>query len=75
MFRDLYGFCRRSTSNEEFVSKFEHVYFKIMAQNMSLLDYVLAFYLLKTCSLSNTEEKIVVSGINDTTYKQVKSAL
>ena len=74
-FRDLYNLRRRNSSIEEFVSEFEHVYFKFTAQKMSLPDCVMAFVLLESCSLSDTEVQMVMSAINEVTYNDVKSAL
>ena len=67
-FNDLYNF--RRTENLDismFVTEFEHVYFKFTKQGMSLPDSVIAFMLLSSCKLSDSEVQIVLPAITDGT--------
>lgn len=75
-FRDLFNLRRPSQGNvREFMSEFEHTYFKFTKQGMSLPDSVMAFMLLASCSLSDQEQQLVMSGISEVTFQNMKSAL
>lgn len=76
VFHDLYNFRRTENLDiGKFVTEFEHVYFKFTQQGMSLPDSVMAFMLLASCKLSDSEVQIVMSAITEVTYKNMKSAL
>lgn len=75
-FQDLYH-LRRSSDMEvrKFVSVFEHTYFKFTSQGMSLPDPVMAFMLLASCRLGDSEQQLVMSAISDVSYSNMKGAL
>ena len=74
-FRSLYNLRRADKSIESFVSEFEHVYYKFSEQGMELPDPVMAFMLLESCKLAETEVQMVMSAIKEVKYVEVKSAL
>ena len=76
-YRELYRLRRDSNCDiEEFISKFEHNYFKFKSQSGSTLpDSVVAFMLLEACNLEEKDEKLVLSGISDVKFDDVKTTL
>jgi hypothetical protein len=75
-FHELYNFRRVHDVNiSKFVIEFEHVYFKFTKQDMKLPDSVMAFMLLASCNLSDSEQQLVMSAIADVSYSNMKSAL
>ena len=59
----------------EFITEFEHTYFKFTKQGMTLPDSVMAFMLLASCNLSDNEQQLVMSAISEVTLKNMKGAL
>ena len=75
-FNELHNFQRAQNADvNEFVSGFEHVYFKFTEQDMTLPDAVLAFMLLRAANLGDVERKLVMSSIGDVSYNSMKSTL
>ena len=75
-FNKLYNLRRNdNTPIGDFISEFEHVYFEFKGQEMTLPDSVQAFILLSACNLNENERKVVMSGIADVTYNDMKEAL
>ena len=75
-FHTLYNFRRsRDSDVSNFVTEFEHIYFKFTQQDMTLPDTVMAFMLLAACNLSENEGQLVMSAISDVSYPNMKSAL
>lgn len=75
-FQDLYNLRRPSEGNvREFISEFEHTYFKFTKQGMTLPDPVMAFMLLASCNLSDKEQQLVMSAISEVSLRNMKSAL
>lgn len=75
-FHELYNYRRASDTNiREYVAAFEHVYFNFTKQGMDLPDSVMAFMLLASGSLSDSEQQLVMSAISEVTYANMKSAL
>ena len=75
-FKDLYNLRRESGQDiRKFVSVFEHTYFLFTTQGMTLPDSVMAFMLLASCKLSDSEQQLVMSATPDVTYNNMKAAL
>ena len=74
-FRSLYNLRRGDKCIDTFLSEFEHVYYKFTEQGMSLPDTVMAFMLLESCKLADTEVQMVMSAIKEVKYAEIKSAL
>ena len=75
-FYELYNLRRPCDMNtREFVSKFEHVYFKFTEQGMTLPGPVKAFMLLSSCDLNDNERQLAMSAVKDVNYENMKSAL
>ena len=75
-FKELYNLRRPTNVGvSNFVKDFEHAYFKFKAQDMQLPDSVMAFMLLASSALSDSESQLVMSSLADVTYKAMKSAL
>ena len=75
-FQDLYNLRRSSEGHvREFITEFEHTYFKFTKQGMTLPDSVMAFMLLASCNLSESEQQLVMSAISEVTLKNMKDAL
>ena len=60
---------------DAYISSFEHVCYKMEAQDMKLPDAVTAFMLLESCNFSDTEEKSVMSSIPEVSYDYMKVAI
>ena len=75
-FKTLYNLRRpEHVTISDFVTDFEHTYFKFKKQDMTLPDSVMAFMLLASSVLSDNESQLVMSAIVDVTYDSMKSAL
>ena len=74
-FHNLYNLRRISKNIHEYVSEFEHKYFKFTQEGMTLPDSVMAFMLLASCDLPERETQIVMSAIYEISYVNVKSTL
>ena len=75
-FHELYNLRRNDDMNiNEFVSHFDHIYFKFNKQGMELPDPVIAFMLLASCKLSDTDVQLVMSAITEVTSENMKSVL
>ena len=75
-FHELYNLRRNYDVNiNEFVSHFDHIYFKFNKQGMELPDPVIAFMLLASCRLSDTDVQLIMSAIMEVTSENRKSVL
>ena len=74
-FHNLYNFRRNNINIHEYVSEFEHKYFKFTQEGMKLPDSVMAFMLLASCDLPECETQIVMSAISEIGYASMKSIL
>ena len=75
-FNGLYNFRRlEEVSISDFVGEFEHKYYEFTRQGMQLPDPVMAFMLLASCNLSESETQLVMSAISDVTYDIMKSTI
>ena len=75
-FHNLYNLRRiESVAMKDFVAEFEHNYFKFKREDMTLPDPVMAFMLLSACSLSENETHLVMSALNEVSYKDMKSII
>ena len=75
-FNKLYNLRRsEGVSINTFISEFEHVYFEFRRHHMNLPDSVQAFILLSACNLNESEKKVVMSGIGEVTYAEMKDVL
>ena len=75
-FHELYNLRKPTEMTvRNFVSKFEHVYFKFSEQGMTLPDAVRAFMLLSSCNLCDSEQQLAMSAVIDVNYSNMKSAL
>lgn len=75
-FQELYNMRRPNEGKvREFMSEFEHTYYKFTKQGMTLPDSVMAFMLLASCNLSETQQQLVMSAISEVTFQNMKSAL
>ena len=76
VFHDLYNLRRKEEVNiNDFVTEFEHAYFKFGREDMTLPDAVKAFMLLSACNLGDSDVQLVMSAITDATYGHMKAAL
>ena len=75
-FNNLYNLCRMTDSKiSDFVSEFEHIYFKFKSESMSLPDPVLALMLLASCNLSEQDHHLVMSAIPEVSYDNMRNAI
>ena len=74
-FHNLYNLRRNTENIHEYVSEFEHKYFKFTQEGMTLPDSVMAFMLLASCNLPERETQIVMSAISEINYANAKSTL
>ena len=74
-FHNLYNFRRYDGNIHEYVSEFEHRYFKFTQEGMTLPDSVIAFMLLASCSLPERETQTVMSAISEVDYTNMKATL
>ena len=59
----------------DFISEFEHTAYKFQQEGMILPDAVMAFMVLGSSRLSDSESHMVMSGIKDVTFASVRAAL
>ena len=75
-FQELYNLKRNNDEDVcEFVIKFETIYYRFKQERMELPDAVMAFMLLASCSLSDTQFQLVMSSVPSITYEYMKSSL
>lgn len=75
-FQHLYNLKRSSeTDIGEFVNEFERSYFRFTQEKMTLPDAVMAFMLLTSCSLSESQFQLVMSSMSMVTYENMKTSL
>ena len=75
-FHNLYNLRRsETTSVKEFISEFEHRYFKFKQEDMDLPDPVMAFMLLSSCNLTENEVHLVMSALSIVTYSSMKNII
>ena len=75
-FQKLYNSKRTNDEDVcEFVIKFETIYYRFKHERMELPDAVMAFMLLASCSLSDTQFQLVMSSVPSITYENMKSSL
>ena len=63
VFRSLHNLRRGNKCIYTILSEFEHVYYNFTEQGMSPPDTVMAFMLLESCKLADTEAQMVMSAI------------
>ena len=74
-FNNLYSLRRTDCLVKNFIAEFEHQYFKFQQEGMNLPDPVIAFMLLSSCNLSETEVHLVMSALNKVTYEGMKGII
>ena len=75
-FRELYNLRREDgVKFEDFISNFEHTYFKFKNNDMVLPDSVIAFMLLAASNLTEKDAKLVMSAVPDVKYDAMKAAI
>lgn len=75
-FHKLYNLRRKENVGiVEFVAEFEHVYFNFKTEEMTLPDPVMAFMLLASCKMSESDVQLVMSAVNDVKYDTMKATL
>ena len=75
-FRCMYRLKRESSESiDEFLSKFEHQYYKLKSLNVVLPDTVLAFMLLEAVSLEEKEVQLILSSMTEIKFEEVKNSL
>ena len=75
-FQNLHNLRRKSNVPvHEFIAEFEHGYFKFQKEDMRLPDAVMAFMLLSSCNLAESDVHLVMSALSDITFKNMKSVL
>jgi hypothetical protein len=79
-FEDFEDFKRESGQNiNDFISKFDQKYHKIMKLDMKLPPAILAFMLLKKSNITKSEKMLVLTGMDygkkDQLYEQAKQSL
>ena len=60
---------------EGFITKFEQILFKMNKLDMKLPDAVAAFMLLEASNLSETDSKLVLSGIKEVSLGSMKESM
>ncbi len=65
----------KEMSIQNYITKFEGLYFKFKQHNMNLPDAVLAFRLLESCSLKDLHFQLAMSTIGDITFDNMKEIL
>jgi hypothetical protein len=76
VFQDLYNLKRPSdVSVGDFLNEFERVYFCFTQEAMTLPDAVMAFMLLTSCSLTESQFQMVMSSIPEVTFASMKASL
>ena len=75
-FRDLYKLQRdASVSIDDFICKFEHMYYNFKKQGMELPDTVIAFMLLESCNLEEKDKQLILSAMTEIKFDGMKAAL
>ena len=75
-FQNLYNLRRQGDSSvSDYVTEFEHKYYEFTQQDMKLPDPVMAFMLLASCGLTDSETQLVMSAITDVTYDRMKATI
>ena len=75
-FQNLYNLRRQGDrSVSDYVTEFEHKYYEFTQQDMKLPDPVMAFMLLASCGLTDSETQLVMSAITDVTYDRMKATI
>ena len=75
-FHNLYNLRRtEEKSMSEFVSEFEHTYYKFKNEEMILPDPVMAFMLLASSGLLESDVQLVMSAIEKVSYDNMKNVL
>ena len=75
-FKNLYNLRRQGDSSvSDYVTEFEHKYYEFTQQDMKLPDPVMAFMLLASCGLTDSETQLVMSAITDVTYDRMKATI
>ena len=77
LYREFHRLRRTSNEDiEEFITSFEHSYYKFKSHsNSELPNCVVAFMLLEACNLDEKDEQLVLSGISEVDYKDVKTTI
>ena len=76
LFRELYNLRRaHDVKVQDFVTEFEHAYYKFSTDGMKLPDSVISLMLLAACSLEEKEVQIVMSSMVDVTYDIMKATI
>lgn len=67
---------KQGTKMHDFISEFEHMYFKYKREGLDMNDSVSAYMLLSACSLPENKIQLVMSAVpSDITYANMKSTL
>ena len=75
-FHKLYNLRRgEGVKISDFIVEFEHEYYSFTKQDMKLPDTIIAYMLLASCDLSQKDVQVVMSGVSDVSYENMKSAL
>ena len=75
-FQELYKFKRDSEQSiGDFVNEFDRKYFRFTQEDMKLPDAVMAFMLLVSCNLPDTEFQLVMTATGDISFKNIKASL
>ena len=74
-FNDLYNLRRKEEDMTDFISEFEHKYYRYKQEEMDLPESVMAFMLLASCDLSGKDTQLVMSAISKVAYDNVKNTL
>ena len=75
-FRELYRLKRDQDEDiESFIAKFEHLSYKLRAQTVVLPSSVLAFMLLESCNLEESQNQLILSRMTDINDTNMKAAL
>ena len=74
-FKNLYNLRRQTMNFLDYITTFEHSYYKFKMEGMELPDPVIAFMLLAASELTDSELKLIMSAINEVSYANVKATL
>ena len=75
-FHELYNLRRKpEVFVKNFITEFEHIYFKFSEQGMTLPDPVIAFMLLASCNLADDKVQLVMSALSTVSFNEMKSVL
>ena len=75
-FNNLYNLRRQDGCPvKNFIADFEHMYYKFSQENMVLPDAVMSYILLSSCNLSENHVHLVMSALNNVTYKDMKAII